>query len=132
MKKISFTASSSVLIKYIFKSLIVTVLSVSVLSLAVSELLYKLDLPTDSAGIITLIICIITACATAFISTSGFKNNGALLGAMAQLPLIIFIAFNLGFHKTDIIIFLVKIASVFVLGGVIGSLRVRKNNVFKV
>lgn len=132
MKKISFSASNSILFKYIIKALSVSIICVALLSLIVSEILYKLDLPTDGAGVITFIICVLTAFVTAFFSTFGFKNNGAVLGALSELPLIILIIVNMTFNKTDIILSLIKIAIVLIIGAVTGAFRVRKNNRFKV
>ncbi len=132
MKKISFTASNSIIVKYVLKSLILSALCVILLTLCFSEFLFKLDLPTEGIKYITVVICFISSLVTSYFATSSFKNNGVLLGVISQIPLAVFIVVNFALHKNDVAFVLIKIAVIFVTAAAAGAIRIKQNNIYKV
>ena len=124
--------SDKLIVKFIIKSVAVSALCLLILCFTASEILYRLDLSTDCKGIITVVICAVTSAVCAFFSASGFKNHGAVLGMISQLPLLLFSLFNVIFSSSPLTYFLIKLAVCLLSGAFFGALRVRKSSSFKV
>ena len=132
MKKVSVTFSDKLILKFILKSVLLTVLSVISLSLVFSEILLKLDISTEYADIISVVICFVSSAAVSLISLGGFKNNGLIIGVISQLPLLLLILYNCIFNNNSLLLLALKAAVIIITGSVCGYLRVKKNNTFKV
>ena len=124
--------SDKMIISFILKAVITTIISVLLLSAVAAEIFYKFDLSTDYNNILSIIICVITSFLVTYISVSKFKNSGALLGFISQIPLIFYSLINLIFGDNTLIIFIIKLVMSIIIGGLIGSLKVKRNSAFKV
>ena len=132
MKKFSASGSDRLIVLFVIKAVVTTIVCVLLLSALASEILLKLDISVSYKHIISVIICLITAALSAFISTSGFKNNGALFGIIAQIPLIFYSLVNTIFGNNTLVFFLIKFAVIALTGALFGAVRVKKSSSFKV
>lgn len=124
--------SGKMLIAYIVKAISVTIVCVLFFSALASELFYKLDISTEYSKLISVIICAFTSIIVTFISISRFKNSGAILGIIAQLPLVFFSLINLIFGSNTLALFIIKLGVSIIIGALIGALRVKRSQAFKV
>ena len=131
MKRVT-SFSNKLLLKFAVKSVLSSAILITALSFAVSEVLYKFDLNIERINIFALIIYVITAFLVSFISVSDFKNNGAILGIISQLPLIIFSLFNFFFGENSVLYFIIKLAVSLAFGALIGAVKTKKNSTYKV
>ncbi|MBE6719649.1 MAG: DUF3792 family protein [Ruminococcaceae bacterium] len=131
MKKTDF-GKNNVLLKYILKVIFSAIISLLLLSYVFSKLAYALDLDTKYNIYLTIIISVITAAITSFISVIGIKNNGALLGAFAQIPLILYSLLNVIFNENEFIFFCIKSVLVILTGLVIGYLTSEKSKKLRI
>lgn len=131
MKKTDF-GKNNVLLKYILKVIFSAIISLLLLSYVFSKLAYALDLDTKYNIYLTIIISVITAAITSFISVIGIKNNGALLGAFAQVPLILYSLLNVIFNENEFIFFCIKSVLVILTGLVVGYLTSEKSKKLRI
>ena len=132
MKGIISSKSAGLIVKYIIKAILLSALCTAILCACFSALLLKLDLPLTYSKNISVIIMALTSFTVGFISVGDFKNNGALLGILAQLPLIIFSLFNTLFNESSFIFFLIKLTVCLFLGMISGYLRVEKSGKIRI
>lgn len=67
-----------------------------------------------------------------FVSVNGFKNNGILLGLIAEMPLVFYSLVNLIFNGNYVLFFVIKTVLIILFGMLIGELTVRKSKKIKV
>lgn len=132
MKKLSSTKTDKLLISFAIRVILSSIASIIFFSLISSKLILVFDIDVENAKIFSLIICIITALIVSFISTYGFKNNGALLGIISELPLIFYSLVNTIFHNHNIILLLIKIIIIALIGAFIGTITVNKSKKIRV
>jgi putative membrane protein (TIGR04086 family) len=132
MSKFSTISTNKILLKFIIKSIITTILSVILLCLVSSFAIYKFDVDLKVTNIISIIICCVSSFFISYISVGKIKNNGALMGMLSELPLIFYCTINVIFSYKLFYVYIIKVVMIIVIGFVSGILRVKQNNKFKV
>lgn len=132
MKKLSTTKTDKLLLKYVIKVILSSIISIILFSLIFSQIVYKLDISLDICKIIGTIICCLSAFIIAAISVSGLKNNGILMGAVSEIPLIFYSLINAIFYNNNIVLFFIKLVLILIIGATIGFIRAKSNKKFKV
>lgn len=132
MVKISNSASDKLLLKFTLRAALSSVISLLLFSYASAEIYCRLDIGTNKINVISVFVYAVCAVITAFVSVSGFKNNGASVGILSQLFLILYSLFNLIFASNTLILFTIKLAVSVSAGALIGHLRVKRSSEFKI
>lgn len=132
MKKISSSGANGLLIKFIVKSVLFTIVTVSIFSLLISFAFNKLDLDLKYLEYASYAVNILSAVIISYLCTKSFKNNGFLMGMLSSVPLIIYSFVNLIINGNNIIHFLIKLAVVLLLSGIFGYLSTKKQKKYKV
>ncbi len=132
MKNIKSFKGDKLILLFVIKSVVSTVVCVLLFSFIFSEIIYKFDLSLDTARIFSIFICALCSLVISFISVSGLKNNGLVMGILCQIPLVFFSIVNLIFNENSIVFFLIKLVIIVLTGALTGMLKVRKNKKFKV
>ncbi|MGN0522019.1 MAG: hypothetical protein ACI4IQ_05215, partial [Eubacterium sp.] len=114
MPKIYADNTKKLIIKYIAKIIISTVLSIILLNSIFSFIFLKLDIDLKYSEYIGIIVCIISSVIISFISTTGFKNNFLLLNILSVLPLLIFVIINFCINGSNNAIIIIKIAAILI------------------
>ena len=128
MKKISTCKANNILLKYILKVVLFTFISILLFTYISSVIIYHFDLDMKSEMIFSIFICAISGAITGFISTLGVKNNGAILGTFAQVPLLFCSLLNVIFNDNTLLFFLIKAVIIICVGMLSGILAVRTTN----
>ncbi len=132
MKKITAIKTEHVLLKYILKVILSTFISILCFSYLAGKIVYKLDADLKVNLVISLFICAICSAAVAFISVLGFRNNGLLLGALAQLPLLFYSLLNVIFNENTWLFFGIKAVIIICVGMLFGHLAGMKSSKVKI
>ena len=132
MKNIKSFKGDKLILLFVIKAVVSTVVCVLLFSFIFSEIIYKFDLSLDTARIFSIFICALCSLVISFISVSGLKNNGLVMGILCQIPLVFFSIVNLIFNENSIVFFLIKLVIIVLTGALTGMLKVRKNKKFKV
>lgn len=132
MKNISSGKTNKLLILFVIKAVLSTIISIVLFSLVSSKIILAFDISVDSAKIFSPAICVLTAAVVSFISVKGFKNNGALLGVICQLPLIFYSLINTIFNNHNFLLLIIKIVLIALVGAFIGIITVNKSKKIKV
>lgn len=132
MKKISSSSANGLLIKFVLKSVLLTIISVLFFSLIFAFAVNKLDLDLKYLEYFSYAIHAFTAVIVSYISVKSFKNNGFVMGMLSAVPLIIYSLINLLVNGNNIIHFLIKIAIVLLISGIFGFLSTKKAKKYKV
>lgn len=131
MKKNSIK-TDKLLLTFVIKAVVISIASILIFTFISSEILYKLDLSLDSANIIAIIICALSALLVSFFSLNGIKNNGLLMGMISEIPLIFYSFINMIFSENNFVYFLIKTIIMVLIGAFIGIIRTKKNNKIRV
>ena len=126
MKKIAFLGANNLLLKYILKVVLSTIISLLLFSFVFSKISYHMDLDLKVNLIFSIIICALCAAITGYTSVLGIKNNGMLLGAVAQLPLLFYSILNVIFNENTAVLFLIKTVIVICTGMLFGHISSRR------
>ncbi len=113
MVRITANNVNHLLIKFIIKILLSTVISVTVFSSVSSFILLKLDADLGAAKYVGLAVVILSAFIISNISIRGFKNNLLVMSLFSVLPLAIFSIINFCVNKTDPVYVIIKVIAVF-------------------
>lgn len=132
MKKISSSSANGLLIKFVLKSVLLTVISVLFFSLIFAFAVNKLDLDLKYLEYFSYAVNSFSAIIVSYISVKSFKNNGFVMGMLSALPLIIYSLINLLVNGNNVIHFLIKIAVVLLISGIFGFLSTKKTKKYKV
>lgn len=132
MKKISSSGANGLLIKFIIKTVLITIISVSIFSLLISFAFSKLDLDLKYLEYASYAANILSAIIVSYLCTKSFKNNGFIMGMLSSVPLIIYSFINLIMNGNNIIHFLIKLALVLLLSGISGYISTKKQKKYKV
>ena len=127
MRKISGKTTNNIILKFVIKAVISTILSIIMFSFIFSEISYHFDVDLKVNMIFTIIICVLCSAVIGYLSVIGIKNNGALLGAIAQIPLIFYSLLNVVFHENTIIFFAIKALIIILMGTLTGYLAMSKS-----
>ncbi|MBQ9517908.1 MAG: TIGR04086 family membrane protein [Eubacterium sp.] len=127
MKKVSTSGSKNILLVYILKVVITAILSILLFTYIFGKITYKFDLDLKYDNYFAMIICVLCAAITAFISVLGFKNNGLILGAAAQVPLLFYSILNVIFNGSSLLFFIIKAVLVICTGMLIGHITSQKS-----
>lgn len=126
MPKISATGSKGLLIGYLVKIVLSTVISVLLL-LAFSSLIFlKLDISLAGAKYVTAGVSVAASFIIALVSTTGFKNNFLLLSVISVTPLAAGIFINFLACKTDTVMFFIKLAGIFAAAVIVSFIKSAK------
>lgn len=129
MKKYSSKNTNSLIITYIIKSILSSIICIFCFTFLSSEIIYKLDIDLNSANYFAIAIVSLTAFLVSIISVYKIKNNGAVMGLLAEIPLLFYMIINAVFYDNSLIFTLIKIVLVIsfgVLGGIIASNKSKK------
>ncbi|MBR7061169.1 MAG: TIGR04086 family membrane protein [Eubacterium sp.] len=132
MKKIKSSKTDKLLIKYGVKVVLSTALSLLIFVYAFSQLVYKLDLELEINNILSIITVFLCSAVIAFASVYSIKNNGALMGMISEIPLLVFCLFNVIVFENSFILFLVKTVISLLTGALFGIFAAKKSSKFKV
>ena len=113
MVRITANNVNHLLIKFIIKILLSTVISVTVFSSVSSFILLKLDADLGAAKYVGLAVVILSTFIISNISIRGFKNNLLVMSLFSVLPLAIFSIINFCVNKTDPVYVIIKVIAVF-------------------
>ena len=128
MKKISTNGTNNILLKYILRVVILTIISILVLSYIFSKIMYHLDLDMKYESLFSIFICAICALITGSLSVWGIKNNGLVLGMLAQIPLLFYSILNVIFNESSFVFFLIKAVIVLSVGMLTGYVSSKKSS----
>lgn len=128
MQKNDFGTSNNLLLKYILKVVITTILAILLFTYFFSKISYMLDLDMKYNSILSVIICALCAAITSYVAVYGIKNNGLLLGAVAQVPLLFYSLLNVIFNENTLVLFLIKAFIVICVGMLMGLLANKKSS----
>lgn len=123
MPKINVGNSKSLLVKYVVRIVLGTVMSIFVLTAAISYLVLKLDIDLNVLKYVGIAVCIVSAVIISFISTSGFKNNFLALSAISVMPLIAFCVINGCVNKSSALLILIKVVGIIAAAFVVSIIR---------
>lgn len=129
MKKYSSKNTNSIIIAYIIKSIISSIICIFCFTFLSSEIIYKFDVDLNSANYFAIAIVSITAFLVSIISVYKIKNNGAIMGILAEIPLLFYMIINAIFNNHSLIFTFIKIILVVlfgILGGIIASKKSKK------
>ena len=132
MKKLSTNNADNLILKFCVKVIISSVISILLFSYIAGKIVFALDLDLDLSKNISVAICVLCACVISFVSVNGFKNNGILLGLIAEMPLVFYSLVNLIFNGNYVLFFVIKTVLIILFGMLIGELTVRKSKKIKV
>lgn len=132
MKKISSSGANGLLIKFIIKIVLTTIITISIFSLLISFAFSKLDLDMKYLAYASYAVNILSAIIVSYLCTKSFKNNGFIMGMLSSVPLIIYSFINLIMNGNNIIHFLIKLALVLFFGGIFGYISTKKQKKYKV
>ena len=132
MKKISSSGANGLLIKFALKSVVLTLITVSLFSLFISFAFNKLDLDLKYLEYASYVVNILSAIVISFLCAKSFKNNGFVMGMLSAVPLIIFSFVNLIMYGNNIIHFVIKLVVVLIVSGIFGFLSAKKQKKYKV
>lgn len=132
MKKFSTAKTDKLILGFVLKVVVSSIASILIFSYIFSQIVYKLDLDLNTSKIFAIIICALSAFVISFISVSGLKNNGLIMGAVSVIPLCFYSLINLVFYNDNVLLFFIKLAVMLLIGALIGMLRTNKSKKFKV
>lgn len=132
MKKLSTNNADNLILKFCVKVIISSVISILLFSYIAGKIVFVLDLDLKLSKYISVAICVLCASVISFVSVNGFKNNGILLGFIAEMPLVFYSLVNLIFNSNYVLFFVIKTVLIILFGMLIGELTVRKNKKIKV
>ena len=132
MKKIAIKGTNNFLLKYILKVVLSTIISVFVFTFTFSKASYKFDLDMKYDMMLSIFVCALCAAITAFVSVKGIKNNGLLLGAFAQIPLMFYSLLNVIFNENTFVFFLIKSVIVLLIGMLVGYVTSQKSRKLRI
>ena len=132
MKKYSSSGTNKLLIKFLIKSVITTIVSLILFSLLFSEITYKLDLSLETNMIFSIFTVFFCSAFVSFISVLSFKNNGAVMGIISSIPLLIFIIINMIINQNNAVLFIIKLAIIVLTAALFGIFASKRSAKFKV
>ena len=132
MKKISSSGASGLLFKFIFKSVVLTIIAVLSLSLLFSFCFSKLDLNLNYLEYASYAVNILSAIFISYFCGKSFKNNGFVMGMLSAVPLILYSFINLIVNGNNIVHFLIKLGIVLIISGIFGYLSTKTKKKYKV
>lgn len=124
--------TNKLLLSYVIKSVVLSILSILLFSFITSEIVYKLDLSLNNLNVITIVICALSSLIVSYFSLGGIKNNGLLMGVISEIPLIFYSLINMIFSENSFIYFLIKTIIMLLIGAFIGTIRTKKNSKIRV
>lgn len=114
MPKIYAKNSKSILIMYLIKILLSSVVAIIFFSVISSLILLKADIDLKYIDYIAVVICALSSSIISLVSISGFKNNYLMLSIISVLPLMLYTIINFCINGTNYIVIIVKLASIIV------------------
>lgn len=132
MKKYTSNSTNKLLISFIIKSIITTVLTVLLFTFLSSELIYKLDIDLNNISVISLFIVAFSSILISSISVYNLKNSGIIFGIISQIPLIFYMLINAIFCNNNWLYFFIKLAISVLLGALFGLIVTEKSKHKKV
>lgn len=129
MPKIATSSTKGLLIKYLIKITVTTVLSVFLLSSIFSYAVLKLDLDLNMCSYASIAVCVISSILIAAISTTGFKNNILMLSLISVTPLMLYSIINFCINKTgSFAIEAIKLLLILIISVVIAVIKSTKKS----
>lgn len=128
MPKITAGETKGLLIKYVIKIVVSSVISIAILNMLCSFIILKLDLDLNILPYIGTGICIISSIIIAFVSTSGFKNNFLMLSMISVMPLLIYTVVNFCVNKTGTIFIIIRVCAILVCAFAVSLIKSSKKS----
>lgn len=126
MLKISSSNVKGIIIKYIFKIIISSVLSVLIFSSISSFIILKLDLPLEYAEYFSIGVCALSSIVISYISIIGAKYNKLALALISITPLLMFSVINFCVKGDNFIVLTVKIILIVLSAFFVTYIKIRK------
>lgn len=126
MPKISSLNAKSVIIKFISKSLILTVASIILMSGAFSFIILKLDLDLSYCKYAGYLICALTSFIVPFICLKPFKKNILFLSFASIIPSVLFSLVNFIFFSKEFVQLFISLAIIIAVAFVMGVMSAGK------
>lgn len=128
MPKITAGETKGLLIKYVIKIAVSTVLSIVVLNMLCSFIILKLDLDLSILQYAGTGICIASSIIVAFVSTSGFKNNFLMLSIISVMPLLVYTVVNFCVNKTGTVFIIIRVCAILVCAFAVSLIKSSKKS----
>ncbi len=132
MSKVNLIGSKTLFIKFVIKVIILSIADILLFSSIFSFILLKLDLNIELSKYLSIFIIALSSIIVSYFSVYSFSNNGAVLGIISVLPLIIYSLINCLVFNNDWLIFAVKLAAAVILGAFFGNYSIKKRKKFRV
>lgn len=132
MQKIATSKADKILIFYILRVILSTIISILALSFVSSRIIYKLDLDLNSAKISGIVICSLCAVIISYVSVLTLKSNGLIMGAVSTIPLVFYSCVNTIFTNHNYVILAIKLIIILLISALVGYIKVNRNNRIKV
>lgn len=132
MKKYTTKSTNKLLLGFVIKAFLSTIITLFAFTFLASEVIYKADIDLNNISIISLFIVGISSIIISYISVYSIKNSGLLFGILAEIPLIFYMLINALFHNSSWLFFLIKLCIVILLGALGGILASEKSKKIKV
>lgn len=126
MPKIKSVNAGKLLVKFLFKSIIISALSVIILSSIFAEILYKADLDLKFCPYIGVFICFVSALITAYFSISKFKSSLIIMAILSVLPICLYSVINTVFFNKAFVYCIASIALAVAAAIISSVLRAKK------
>lgn len=126
MPKISSMNAKSVIIKFVLKSLFLTIVVTVLLSALFSFVFLKADLDLEYIKYCGYIICAVTAFAVPYFCLKSFKNNISILSFISIIPLVIFSLINFLIFNKSFVQFFISFAIIIAVSFLTGVLSAGK------
>lgn len=124
--------TNKLLLGYVIKVIITSILSILCLSSICSYVVLRLDIDLSILSTISIICVSISSFIVSLVSTHSFKNNTILMSYISILPLVVFSLINVIGGQNKITIFLIKLCLVILLSTLSGYINSKRNKKIKV
>lgn len=132
MRKISISSSKGLLLNYIIRIIITSIISIFAMCAIFSFLALKLDLNEEYFKYLSLISVLISSVIISYFSVKPFKNNGAVLGIISIAPLLIYSLINYFICSNDLIFLVIKIVLSLAISALFGYYSIKKSKKIRI
>lgn len=126
MPKISASNIKGLLINFIIKIALTTVLSILVQSLLFSFIALEFDIDLSFLKYFGVVITILSSIIISYVSTIGFKNNVMLLSVISVIPLLLLSIINFAVNNGSTTAILIKILGIILCSILVSVIKVSK------
>lgn len=126
MPKISASNIRGLLINFVIRIALTTVLSILIQSLLFSFIALEFDIDLSVLKYFGVVITILSSIIISYVSTIGFKNNVMLLSVISVIPLLLISIINFAVNKGNGLIMLTKVIGIILCSILVSVIKVSK------